>query len=108
VRAILVGALLGMTAGAVLGGLLAFGVYRLESNPPPDNAWWANVGANLPRDGGPLLWQHVSYGPPWSSLLFYGLLLGGGFGSVVGAIVFGTSAIIRRLDRIRQEDGMWP
>jgi hypothetical protein len=103
----LLGALLGLAAGALLGGLLAFAVYRLESNPPPDNAWWANVGGNVPR-GAPLLWQHVSHGPPWSSLLFYGLLLGGGFGSVVGTIVFGTGAIARKLDRIRQEDGTWP
>ena len=90
---VLLGALCGLIVGSLLGGLLAVVVHPKEPDDQTGNGWTSYP--TLAESTGPVLWQHLvrSGSPPLSYLLFQGVLIGGGFGAVVGAIAAATRTI---------------
>jgi hypothetical protein len=92
-KPVLLGALLGLVVGAVLGGLLAIAVHSAQPAAPPEEA--ATRYPPLGKAAAPLPGQHVIVCSPLNDLLFQGILLGGGFGSVVGAIAAATGVLVR-------------
>jgi hypothetical protein len=88
----LLGSLVGLLAGTLLGGLLAYVVFYLPEDSQPPSGWTSYPTIADVSKGSTVLSQHVyHYG---RYCLFQGLLLGGGFGAVVGAVLGGVSAIV--------------
>jgi hypothetical protein len=96
-RKAMLGSLFGLLVGSALGTLLAFTFHRMEEDEQPEKGL-TTFPANI---SGPMLWQHARGNTPLSNLLFHGLLLGGGFGSVVGAISAATEVITRTLGQTK-------
>jgi heme/copper-type cytochrome/quinol oxidase subunit 1 len=90
------GAFLGLLVGATLGGLLALIFHWTEPGQQPETGW-TNY-PTLTSATGPLLWQQFGGRLSLHSLLFQGILFGGGFGSLMGAISAAAGAIIRSLE----------
>lgn len=91
------GAFAGLVVGAVLGILLAIGFDQLEHYAQSQSP--ANDLPNFRDIWSPVLWQQVRGSPAVGYLLFQGILFGGGFGAVVGAISAATGAILRIEDK---------
>lgn len=89
----LLAALVGLLAGSALGGLLALALYP---RVPSDDGWtsYPTLASPVPGDGRPVLWQDVRNEMTLSYFLFFGLLLGGGFGAVTGALTGATAALL--------------
>jgi hypothetical protein len=93
---------MGLLVGAILGGIITIAAHRMAQNVRPDTK-----GGDYPplsraaegRAAEPLLWQHVIIWSPFSGV--EAILLGGGFGAVVGAITAATGAILRTLRQTR-------
>jgi hypothetical protein len=92
-RASLLGAFFGLVLGSVLGGLFAYAAYRLE-NDQPARGWTAYPTLHDPPA---VLGFGLNVGgsPPLTYMLFQGILVGGGFGSLVGATSAATGVILR-------------
>jgi hypothetical protein len=97
----LLGAFLGLLVGSLFGCVLALAFSpQGENDSPEDGKGWAGHPP-LGQFNGPILWQRTSASPHRNYFLFQGILLGGGFGSVVGAVSVGTGVIIRVVERTR-------
>ena len=77
--------LAGLLVGASLGGAAA---YLLAPAAPSDTRWatYPALADATPAPQGPVLWQHTRSAPEFQYWLFLGVLLGGGFGAVTGAV----------------------
>lgn len=84
-----------------MGVLLAWMVHFLEPGEQPEKKW-TSYPTLSDTAGQPLLGQHVQGNLPLSYLLFQGILLGGGFGSLVGTIAAGTGAILRTMGQAKK------
>ena len=89
-------AFLGLLVGAALGGLLAVVIHRIEPGHPPEKEW--TTYPTLTNAAGPVLWQPVGASPSLHSLLFQGILFGGGFGALVGTISAAVGVLVRSLE----------
>jgi hypothetical protein len=80
---------IGLFAGALLGILCAYLFCPAEA--PPTWGWTSypsGAGANnAPAAGAPLFWQHSWGEHSLRYWLFLGVMLGGGFGAVTGAVL---------------------
>jgi hypothetical protein len=98
----LLGALVGLIVGILLAGALAIAAQSVAQDVRPDKEWTGYPTLSKAAEGKagePLLWQHVIIGAPFSGV--EAILLGGGFGSVVGAIAAATGVILRALRQTR-------
>lgn len=76
---------IGLTVGAALGSLCAYAI----TPPAPESGWtsYTTLGDAAKVSEHPVLWQQMRGTPEFRFLLFLGLLLGGDFGAITGAIV---------------------
>ncbi len=91
----LFGTVLGLLLGALLGGLLAYTLFPRSEFPEPTSGWTSYPTIHDVTSGATVLWQHVQDYSRYC--LFQGLLFGGGFGAVVGAILGASSALVAAL-----------
>jgi hypothetical protein len=95
-RRALIGAILGLILGAAAAVLLAF-LVQLNQPVPEDNTMiWLDLGAQSRGYTLPPVGQ-ARETAPFADQLYYAVLVGGGFGSIVGAVVGAAGAIVRAL-----------
>lgn len=110
-RKALIGAVLGLLVGAGFGTLLALLIHLNRpvepditiwpplSTPPTVSTRWINYSDLAVKSW---VFNESLLVPdpkedPLSPMLFLGILLGGGFGAVVGVVTGGTSAVVRAI-----------
>lgn len=109
----LIGAILGLVVGALFGSLLAL-VIHLNQPADPSSVYWIQDGSTSTIR----LYLDPSYSAPQEDReaiarqrallqdLFLGILLGGGFGAVVGVLAGATATTVQVLRETRDQE--WP
>jgi hypothetical protein len=94
----LFGAVVGLVLGGGAGCLTAILLYGSQ---PSSRSGWTSYPtlADAHAPGGVVLGQREIGPPEWRYWLFAGILYGGGFGLVGGAVVGGTAAVVAAMRR---------
>lgn len=97
-RRALIGAAVGLIAGAAGAALLAMLVHLNQQPANPSTVRVIDGSGSMKRIDDPFFWKDESRAVmPLGDRLYHAVLLGGGFGAIVGVVVGATGMIVRAL-----------